>query len=115
MSWLNPSDRARGFVRKLGKSFLAFAVVYCGLPLLVFDFATVATPNDEDNFGDQAVAIGPQPWWWVPRRATRYDIRGGWDYSPRDWPCVVWKPLCIAYVRARGYALPGAWRVHNGE
>jgi hypothetical protein len=100
-------------MRRLKKIGVALAVVvgiYILLPLVIFDFSAVATPYDEENFGSQQVAIGPKPWWWVPRAARHLDIPGGFDYDPSGWPFVVWKPLCVAYDKAHGYALPAEWR-----
>jgi hypothetical protein len=84
--------------------------IYILLPLIIFDFSSVASPYDEDNFGGQQVAIGPRPRWWVPGAARHVDVPGGFDYEPSGWTFVVWKPLCIAYDKAHGYALPARWR-----
>ncbi len=84
--------------------------VYGLLPLAIFDFTSVAVPYDEENYGSQEVAIGPRPYWWVPYAAHDFDLPGGYDYSPEGWPFVVWKPLCVAFVKAKGYALPAEWR-----
>ena len=86
------------------------AAVYLLLPLLVFDFTSTAVPFDEENHEDQMVAIGPRPWPWVPRAAYDLDIPGGFSYSPDGWPFVVWKPICVAFVKFRGDALPAQWR-----
>jgi len=88
----------------------ASVAIYLASALVVFDFGSVAVPYDEDNFGNQQVAIGPQPRSWVPRAVHGYDMPGGFDYAPEGWPFIVWKPLCIVFVRAKGYALPAEWR-----
>lgn len=100
-------------MKRLKKTSVALAVVastYILLPLIIFNFSSVATPYDEENFGNQQVVIGPKPWWWVPGAARHCDLPGGFDYDPSGWAFVVWKPLCIAYDKAHGYALPAEWR-----
>jgi hypothetical protein len=72
-------------LKKIGIVFAAVIGLYLLLPLVVFDFSSVATPWDEENFGSQQVAM----------------------------TFVVWKPLCIAYDKAHGYALPAEWRQHE--
>jgi hypothetical protein len=97
-------------LKKIGMGLVIVACLYLLLPFLVFDFSSVAVPYDEENFGSQEVAIGPRPRWWISGAAHNLDIPGGYDYEPGGWPFVVWKPLCIAFVRSKGYALPAAWR-----
>ena len=80
------------------------------LPLAVFDSTSSAVPCDEENFGSQKVAIEPKPHWWVPKAAYDFDVPGGFGYDPSGWPSVVWKPLCLAFVKAKGFALPAGWR-----
>jgi hypothetical protein len=95
------------------KITVALAIIvglYILLPLVIFDFSSVASPYDEEYFGRQQVAIGPMPRWWVPGASRHLDIPGGFDYEPSGWIFVVWKPLCIAYDKAHGYALPSEWR-----
>jgi len=84
--------------------------LYILLPMVVFDFSSVAVPFDEDNYNGRMVAIGPRPRWWVPGAAHHLDIPGGFDYATSGWPFIVWKPLCLAYLNFRGYERPGAWR-----
>ena len=96
--------------KKIGVVFGVSVAVYFLLALVVFDFSSVAVPYDEENFGSQQVAIGPKPRWWVPGAARHLDIPGGFDYEPSGWTFVVWKPLCIAFDRLHGYALPAEWR-----
>jgi hypothetical protein len=97
-------------IKKIGAAFAVVAALYVLLPFVLFDFSSVAVPYDEENFGSQQVAIGPKPRWWIPRAARHLDIPGGFDYEPSGWTFVVWKPLCIAFDRAHGYALPAEWR-----
>jgi hypothetical protein len=96
-----------------GKIALGLAVaagVYLLLPLIIFDFTSLAVPHDEDNFDGKGVAIGPRPRWWIPGAAYDFDIPGGPGYDASGWPFVVWKPLCVWFVKSKGYALPSEWR-----
>ena len=97
-------------LRQLGVGVAALAGLYLILPLIVFDFASTAVPHDEDNFGTQQVAIGPRPRWWIPKASYDHDLPGGFGYDPGAWPFVVWKPMCVAFVTIKGYALPAQWR-----
>jgi hypothetical protein len=97
-------------VKKIAVASGIMVALYVLLPVLIFDFSSVAVPYDEENFGSQQVAIGPRPRWWVPGTARHLDIPGGFDYEPSGWTFVVWKPLCIAFDSAHGYALPAGWR-----
>ena len=97
-------------LKKLGVVLAAVVGLYVLLPLVIFDFSSRATPYDEEYFGNQKVVIGPRPRWWVPGAAHGLDIPGGYDYDTGGWTFVVWKPLCVAYDRANGYALPAEWR-----
>jgi hypothetical protein len=97
-------------IKRFGIGVAAVIGLYLLLPLIVFDFTSVAVPFDEENFGSQQVAIGPKPYWWVPKAAHDFDVPGGFGYHSSGWPFVVWKPLCVAFVKAKGYALPGPWR-----
>jgi len=97
-------------LKKIGVVLAVIAGLYILLPFVIFDFSSVATPYDEENYDGQQVVIGPQPRWWVPHAARHFDIPGGYDYEPSGWPFVVWKPLCVAFDKAHGYALPASWR-----
>ena len=97
-------------LRQLGVGVAALAGLYLLLPLIVFEFTSTAVPHDEDNFGTQQVAIGPRPRWWIPKASYDYDLPGGFGYDPGGWPFVVWKPMCVAFVKIKGYALPAQWR-----
>ena len=83
---------------------------YLLLPLAIFDFSSIAVPYDEENHAGRSVAIGPRPRWWVPFAARSIDIPGGADYSPEGWTFRLWKPICVAFCTAKGYALPAEWR-----
>jgi hypothetical protein len=97
-------------LKQIGAVFAVITTLYVLLPLVVFDFSSIAVPYDEENFGSQQVAIGPRPRSWVPGAARHLDIPGGFDYASSSWTFVVWKPLCVAFDRAHGYALPAEWR-----
>ena len=100
-------------MRRLKKIGIILAIIvglYLLLPLVIFDFSSYAAPYDEEYFNDQKVAIGPKPWWWVPFAARHLDIPGGFDYEESSWPFLVWRPLCVAFDRSHGYALPARWR-----
>jgi len=96
--------------RELAIGAAAVAGLYLLLAAIVFDFTSMAHPYDEENFGGQTVAIGPKPRSWIPGATRSIDIPGGADYDESAWPFVVWKPLCVVYVKARGHALPSGWR-----
>lgn len=97
-------------LKHFGGGVLVLAGLYVLLPLVVFDFTSAAVPHDEENFGTQEVAIGPKPRWWVPKAAYDLDVPGGFSYDPSGWPFVVWKPICVAFLKFKGYALPVEWR-----
>ena len=96
--------------KQLGVGVALIAAIYLVPALVVFDFTSIAGSNDEDNFDGQPVAIGPKPRWWVPRAAHDYDIPGGFGYAPDGWPFVVWKPVCLLFLKAKGYVPPKEWR-----
>ena len=97
-------------LRRFGIGVAVLAALWLVLPVVVFDFSSVAVPFDEENFGTQQVAIGPRPRWWIPKAAYDFDVPGGFGYDPSGWPFVVWKPVCVAFVKTKGYALPAEWR-----
>jgi len=107
---LRPTFGGMKALKRCGVSLAVIAALYVVLPLVIFDFTSIAVPYDEENFGSQQVAIGPEPRWWVPKAAYDFDVPGGFGYDPSGWPFVVWKPLCVAFVRGKGYALPAEWR-----
>jgi hypothetical protein len=97
-------------LRRIGIGLAIWLGLYVLLPLAVFDFTSAAAAHDEDNFGNRQVAIGPMPRSWVPMASHDFDVPGGPSYEPSGWPFVVWKPFCVAFVKAKGYALPAEWR-----
>ena len=97
-------------LKRFGVTVAVLAGLYLALSLVVFDFTSIAVPFDGDNFGNQPVALGPKPRWWIPKAAHDFDVPGGFGYAPSGWPFVLWKPLCVVFLRAKGYALPAEWR-----
>ena len=77
---------------------------------LIFDFSRYAGSQNESTYNGRSVAIGPEPRWWVPRVSDNLDVPGGYSYSPHNWPFIVWKPICISYLKIRGYEKPIEWR-----
>lgn len=94
------------WLKLLGVSF----VVYLLLPLAGFGFSSVAVPYDEENHAGRSVAIGPRPRWWLPFAARDIGIPGGADYSPDGSTFRLWKAICVAFCRAKGYEPPTCWR-----
>ena len=80
-------------------------VIYLGSAALVFDFTRASLPDDEDIFGDMEVAIGPRPR-GVFCRPTRNDVR----WEGREWPFVVFAPVCEWWRTLHGYAPSAEWR-----
>lgn len=112
-SWLPPLTFSFGGMKLLKRAGIGFAVIGCFyllLPLAVFDFTSAARPYDEEYFATREVAIGPKPYWWVPMAAWKLDVPGGFSYDASGWPFVLWKPLCLAFIKAKGYAPPAEWR-----
>jgi len=108
-------SKQRSAAMKLWKH-IAFRVVsacalWMVLPLALFDFTQTAVPRNEEFFGTQSVAIGPLPRPWFARFiAVDFDFPGGYGYDADGWAFVVWKPLCLWYVKRNGYAPPAEWR-----
>jgi hypothetical protein len=96
--------------RRFTIAIAALLGIYALLPLVVFDFASVAVPFDEENHNGREVAIGPRPKSWVPGAAYDFDVPGGFGYAPSGWPFIVWKPVCLIYLNVRGYERPAEWR-----
>jgi len=90
--------------------FGLLALTYLLMPLLMFDFTETARPFDEEYCGAREVAIGPRPYMWVPGGFRHLDIPGGPDYDVSCWPFRVWKPVCLAYLKIKGFEKPGQWR-----
>jgi hypothetical protein len=98
------------FLKGTGMGLAVICSLYLLLPLAVFDFRSVAVPYNEEYYGTQEVAIGPKPYRWVPKAAWKLDIPGGPSYDASSWPFAVWKPVCLAVLKAKGYTPPAEWR-----
>ncbi len=97
-------------VRSFMVALALLAAAYLMTAGIVFDFTSSAVPFDEESYRGRTVAIGPKPRAWVPRSASGVDVVGGFRYEPTNWPFVLWKPICIGYLRVMGLELPVAWR-----
>lgn len=84
----------------------ALLVVYFGAAAVVFDFGRTAFPGDEDNTEDgRPVALGPRPR-SLFCRPTVSDVR----WEGREWPFVVFAPVCSWWREHHGYAPSAEWR-----
>jgi len=97
-------------IRKIGFWIPLCVAAYLLLPIVIFNFSEVAVPFDEETHAGREVAIGPRPRDRVPWAANGFDIPGGYDYAPDGWPFVVWKPVCLIYLKLKGYEAPAEWR-----
>jgi hypothetical protein len=88
---------------------LAPFVLYVVSFVVVFDVTRAASSWDEDNVGNEPVAIGPRP------RAC-FDPPTHWDvaYETSQWSFVVYRPLCEIWLWIGGYAPPCEWRAQSG-
>lgn len=99
-------------MQKRMKKMLAFAfvlsalvVVYFAGALCVFDFFDAAYPDDEDSFNGVRVAFGPRP--------REFFCKPSWEgvaYNGREWPFLVYRPVCAIWRSHKGYATPAEWR-----
>src|SRR5436190_13360364 len=94
------------YLKRCATGFAIAACLYFLLPLAVFDFSSIAVPCDEEYLGNQQVVIGPRPHWWVPYAAHDFDWPGGYGYAPNGWTFVVWKPLCLWFIKAERLCAP---------
>src|SRR2546426_123678 len=85
---------------------LALLLAYVAAAALVFDFSATAFPGDEDNTADgRPVALGPRPR-RVFCRPTVHDV----CWEGREWPFVVFAPVCSWWRERHGYAPSAEWR-----
>jgi hypothetical protein len=85
---------------------IALVVVYLGAAVLVFDFTKAAFPYDEDNTEDgRPVALGPRP-----RHLFCAPTWEGVRWEGREWPFVVFAPVCFWWLDRHGYAPSADWR-----
>ncbi len=79
---------------------LVFLAAYLGAASLVFDFGSAAFPNDEENTGDgRPVALGPRP-----RQLFCPPTWEGVCWEGREWPFVIFAPICSWWRDRHGYA-----------
>src|SRR5262245_61158798 len=92
-------------VRRFLLSLLVVFGLYCLAPILLFDFSEAATPYDEETYGGRSVSFGPRPRWiFCSPTYANFFFKGD------EWALRAYKPLCIVWVRKKGYALPANWR-----
>jgi hypothetical protein len=98
-------------MKKRRRLFVFFAVpavallVYVTAAAIVFDFSRAAFPNDEENYNGREVAIGPRP-----RHLFCPPTWEGVRWEGREWPFVVFAPICSWWRERHGYAPSHAWR-----
>lgn len=81
-------------------------LAYFVAAVLVFDFTKVAFTSDEDNTEDgRPVALGPRP-----RQIFCAPTWEGVGWKGRDWPFVVFSPVCGWWRDRHGYAPSAEWR-----
>ena len=83
----------------------AAALIYFLAAAVVFDFSETAYPYDEDHYAGQPVALGPRPRLPFCRRA-----HDGVNFEGREWPFVVFAPICSLWRARHGYAPAAEWR-----
>jgi hypothetical protein len=84
---------------------LSLVVLYALAAVIVFDFSQPALPYDEENYQQRSVAIGPRP-----RRAICPPTWYGYYYEGREWPFLVFAPVCRIWQESKGYAPSAEWR-----
>ena len=91
----------------LGLRVLLFVVFgYLLAAVVVFDFSKTAFPDDEDNTEDgRPVALGP-----MPRLLFCHRAHDGVNFEGREWPFVVFAPICSWWRASHGYAPSAEWR-----
>lgn len=94
-------SRRRGLLITLLVLLLAWPVSF----LVVFDLTTAAYAYDEENDAmGRSVACGPRPRWMFSPPSY-----AGIHFDGREWPFVVFSPLCDAWLHLAGY-VPSARR-----
>lgn len=95
--------------RRLKVGFVAsllMVIGYLGAAGLVFDFNDAALPYDEEFTDDgRPVAVGPSPR-GLFCRPTWYGVH----WEGREWPFVVFAPICSLWRDNNGYAPSAEWR-----
>lgn len=84
----------------------ALLLTYIAAAALVFDFRETAYPDDEDNTEDgRPVALGPRPRSLFCRPTVH-----GVNWEGREWPFVVFAPICSWWRVRHGFAPSAEWR-----
>jgi hypothetical protein len=80
--------------------------LYIAAAIVVFDFGGTAFPGDEENTEDgRPVALGPRP-----RRLFCRPTVSDVHWEGREWPFVVFAPICSLWREKHGYAPTAEWR-----
>jgi hypothetical protein len=88
----------------LGLSVALLGAYLC-TAIVVFDFGSAALAFDEDSHDGREVAIGPRP-----RRLFCPPTWEGVRWEGREWPFVMFAPVCCWWRERHGYAPPANWR-----
>lgn len=84
-------------------------VLYLLLATAVFDFSAPAYPYSEEYHAGREVAIGPRP-----RALFCRPSYHGMFYEGREWPFVVFQPVCRAWLWIHNLAPSAEWRSPTG-
>jgi hypothetical protein len=81
------------------------SILYAGGALLVFDFSQKALPFGEEHYKGRDVAFGPRPrpYFCTPRY-------GNYSFGGDEWALTVYRPVCLWWVKQKGYEVPQEWR-----
>jgi hypothetical protein len=80
---------------------LAAPLLYLAAVLVVFDFGTLVNRVDVESVNGREAYLGPRPRFVQGEMSSFLWTR---DYSGREWPFRIFRPVCRAWVRIRGYA-----------
>ncbi len=84
---------------------LLLVLIYFVMAVVVFEFSQPAFPYDEDNFNGHEVALGPRPRLLFCKRT-----HDGVNFEGKEWPFVVFQPLCKIWCNNHGYVPSAEWR-----
>ncbi|MFA5795258.1 MAG: hypothetical protein WC980_09395 [Candidatus Brocadiia bacterium] len=96
------------FKKRIGVILGSILIAYLLSAFVVFDFTRTADPNDEEYYKGRPVAYGPHP-----RLIFCAPSRGGFiydDYDGREWPFIVYAPICRVWRTLTGHAPPHSIR-----
>lgn len=80
-------------------------VLYVLSAAAVFDFNATAYPYSEEYYAGREVAIGPRP-----RALFCRPSHDGMFYEGREWPFVVYQPVCRVWRWIHNLAPSAEWR-----